>query len=117
MQPFAAVTAGNPLTDPIVVAEEDRYGNVVKTDNSTVVTASLASGGGTLDGTTTATVQAGIASFNDLEDDRAGALTLQFSAGNLAPVVSQPSVVNPAPASQLAIVGPPGGALRPARCR
>ena len=38
-QPYPNVTAGNPLTDPIVVDEEDQYGNVVTTDNSTVVTA------------------------------------------------------------------------------
>ena len=54
--PFASVTAGNPLTDPIVINEEDQYGNIETGDNSTVVTASLATGAGVLNGTTTATV-------------------------------------------------------------
>ena len=62
--PYSSVTAGNPLTDPIVIDEEDQYGNIETGDNSTVVTASLNSGAGTLDGTTTATVVAGVASFN-----------------------------------------------------
>jgi hypothetical protein len=110
-QPYAAVTAGNPLTDPIVVAEVDQYGNVVKSDNSTQVTASLASGSGTLKGTTTVTMQNGIASFDNLEDDKAGTLTLQFTAGTLPPVVSNSSTVSPGPAASLGIVvnRPPGG--------
>ena len=70
--PLANVTAGNPLTDPIVIDEEDQYGNVETGDDTTVVVASLASGAGTLKGTTTATVTAGVASFDDLEDDTAG---------------------------------------------
>ncbi len=109
-QPYPNVTAGSPLTDPIVVDEVDQYGNIVKGDNSTQVTASLASGSGTLIGTSTVTVQDGVASFNDLEDDTAGTLTLQFNAGTLPPVVSNPSTVAPGPASSLAVVKrPPGG--------
>ncbi len=110
-QPYGSVVAGNPLTDPIVVQEEDQYGNLVTGDNTTQVTASLASGAGKLIGTTTATVQGGIASFNDLEDDTAGALTLQFSAGKLAPVTSDSSTVKPAPASQLVVKRKPGGII------
>ncbi len=66
---------------------------------------------GKLIGTTQATVQGGIASFNDLEDDTAGTLTLQFAAGTLPPVISDPSTVTPGPASSLAVVvnRPPGG--------
>ena len=69
-----------------MIDEEDQYGNMVTSDNSTVVTASLASGAGTLSGTKTATVQGGVASFDDLEDDTAGTLTLQFTAGTLPSV-------------------------------
>jgi streptogramin lyase len=109
-QPYASVVAGNPLTDPIVVEERDKYGNRVTTDNSTVVTASLASGGGTLKGATTATMTGGVASFDNIENDKVGTLTLRFSAGTLPPVVSNPSTVSPAAASTLAIVSrPPGG--------
>ena len=109
-QPYASVTAGNTLTDPVVVDEEDAYGNIVTSDNSTVVTTSLNSGAGKLIGTTQATVVNGIASFDDLEDDTAGTLALQFTADNLPPVVSTPSVVAPADASGIKIVNrPPGG--------
>ncbi len=104
------MVAGNTLTDPIVIDELDQYGNLVTADNRTVVTASLASGSGTLLGTTQVTVRGGIATFNDLQDDTAGTLTIQFSAGTLPPVTSAPSTVTPAAASKLAIVGrPPGG--------
>src|SRR5262249_55476450 len=96
--PFAKVTAGPPLTDHIVIYEEDQYGNRETGDNSTQVTASLASGAGALKGTTQATVQGGIASFDDLEDDTAGTLSLQFSAGSLSPAISTPSIVTPAAA-------------------
>ena len=72
--PYSSVTAGSPLTDPIVIDEVDAEGNVVAGDNSTQVTASLATGSGTLIGTTAVTVQDGVASFNDLEDDKAGTL-------------------------------------------
>ena len=101
--PFASVTAGDPLTDPIVIDEEDQYGNVETGDNSTVVTASLNSGAGSLNGTKTATVAAGVASFNDLEDDTAGKLSLKFAAGNLPPVISGSSTVTAAPATQIVL--------------
>ncbi len=109
--PYPSVTAGTPLTDPIVINEVDQYGNIVKGDNSTQVTASLASGAGNLIGTTTVTVQDGVASFNDLEDDTAGTLTLQFTAGTLPVVTSNPSVVKAAPASQLVVKRKPGGII------
>ena len=64
------------------------------------MTASLNSGAGTLIGTTTATVVNGVASFNDMEDDKAGTLALQFAAPSLPAVISNPSVVSPAPAAQ-----------------
>ncbi len=110
-QPYAAVTAGNPLSDPIVVAEEDQYGNVVTTDSSTVVSVSLASGGGALTGPTTATVVNGIASFNNLYHNTAGTIALQFAAGSLPAVTSISSVVSPAPPSALIIKKPPSGVI------
>jgi hypothetical protein len=52
----------------------------------------------------------GIASFDYLEDDTAGSLSLRFSAGNLPPLTSTPTLVSPAPASMLKILTrPPGG--------
>ena len=68
------MVAGNPLADLIVIDEEDQYGNIVATDNTTQVTALLESGSGTLIGSNIATVENGVASFDGLEDDTAGAL-------------------------------------------
>ena len=109
--PYTTVVAGNPLTDPIVIDEEDQYGNLETGDNSTQVSASLASGAGMLKGTTQATVQGGVATFTDLEDDTAGTLNLQFTAVSLPPAVAAPSVVTPAPASQLQMRRPPSGVI------
>ena len=110
--PYTAVVAGNPLTDPIVINEEDQYGNIETGDNSTVVTASLNSGAGTLDGTKTATVANGVASFNGLEDDKAGTLALQFTAPDLPPVIAPPSIVTAAAAKMVVIVTkPPSGVV------
>ena len=105
--PYAAVTAGNPLTDPIVIDEVDQFGNTETGDNSTVVTVSQASGAGTLKGTMSAKVAAGVASFDSLENDTAGTLSLQFAATGLPPVISAPSTVAPAPATRLVITQPP----------
>ena len=105
--PYASVTAGNPLTDPIVINEVDQYGNIETGDNSTVVTVSQASGSGTLTGTKTAKVTAGVASFDGLENDTAGTLTLQFSAPGVPAVVSAPSTVGASPATKLVITAPP----------
>ena len=107
--PYASVTAGNPLTDPIVINEVDQYGNIETGDNATVVTVSQASGTGTLMGTKTARVTAGVASFDGLENDTAGMLTLQFSAPGVPAIVSAPSTVAPAPATKLVITAPPAG--------
>jgi hypothetical protein len=105
--PFANVTAGNPLTDPIVIDEEDQYGNVETGDNSTVITASLASGRGPLNGTTAATVSRGVATFNALEDDTAGTLSLKFTSGAHFSVVANATDVAAAPATQLVVTTPP----------
>ena len=109
--PYATVVAGTPLTDPVVIDEVDQFGNVVTSDNTTQVTASLNSGSGTLIGTTTVTVHDGVASFDNLENDTAGMLTLQFDAGTLPTVVSSPSVVTPAAAMKVVVTRPPGGVV------
>jgi hypothetical protein len=110
--PYSSVVAGNPLTDRIVIDVVDQYGNLETGDNSTQVTVSLASGGGMLaGGPTNVTVKGGVASFEKLEDDTAGVLTLRFTAGNLPPVTSNPTTVSPAPASLLKIVSQPAGGV------
>ncbi len=112
IQPYANVVAGNPLTDPIVLNEVDQYGNQVTSDNSSVVTASIATGSGVLYGVTSVTAVRGQASFDNLEDDTAGPLTLQFTGAGLPPTLSGLSTVTAAPASGLTIpTRPPGGVI------
>ena len=63
-------TAGQPLAVPPTVSIEDADGNIETGDNSTQVTVSLAAGPGTLLGTTTVTVQDGVATFPGLSWDK-----------------------------------------------
>jgi virginiamycin B lyase len=110
-EPPAGATAGNAFatgTSPVVVYEEDQYGELETGDNTTVVTASLASGAGPLDGTLTATVTGGVATFADLWDDTAGPITIQFTGGGLAAGTSNKILVASAPATHLVVTnGPP----------
>ena len=108
--PDASVVAGKPLTDPIVIDEQDQYGNIETGDDSTVVTVSLASGVGPLQGTSTATVSGGIATFTNLGDDTAETITLKFSSGNLTAPTSAGIVVSPAAASKLVVTQQPSAA-------
>ena len=96
-QPSATATAGQPFGTQPVVYEEDQYGNVELGDNSTVVTASLASGPGPLQGTTTATVSGGVARFTNLGGGSAGTIALKFSGGALTSQATSAIQVAPIP--------------------
>ena len=65
-QPSQTATAGQAFGTQPVVYEEDQYGNLETSDNTTVVTAYLSTGSGSLTGTVTATVSGGIATFTNL---------------------------------------------------
>ena len=71
-QPSATATAGQAFATQPAVEEVDPYGNVETGDNSTVINAELSSGAGPLQGTTTATVSDGLATFTNLADNSAG---------------------------------------------
>ena len=76
----------DPAAQPVVVLR-DGSGNPVE---GAEVTVSIASGGGTLEGTTTATTDpSGIASFGDLGIAGTGEQTLEFTSGT-ASVTSSP---------------------------
>ena len=118
-QPSATATAGQPFGTPVVVYEEDQFGDLETADNSTVVTATLESGAGPLLGTTTVTVSGGVATFANLADNKAGTISLSFTSGDLADAISNNIVISPATASQwvihtqpsaMAIAGVPFGA-------
>ena len=108
-QPSPTPPAGQAFMAQPVVKEEDQYGNVETADNATVVTAALDSGTGPLRGTTTATVSGGVATFTNLFDNRAEVITLRFTSGTLAPVISNPINVTAGPATQLIVTSQPAG--------
>ena len=110
-QPSATATAGASFAVQPVVYEEDRFGNLETGDNSTVVTASVTGGGGTLQGATSVTVSGGVARFMNLANSRAGKISLDFSSTGLATGVSSAIAVR----SQGASVSPepPAGVTAP----
>ena len=84
----------------VQVAVEDKYGNLVTSDNSTV-TLTLASGTfWTGSSTATAVASNGIATFY-LSFYKAGTYTVAASDGSLTGVTSSPITINPAAASKL----------------
>jgi len=63
-QPPATATAGTSFSSATVVRVEDAFGNLVNSDNSTSVSATLGAGSASLQGTTTATAASGLATFS-----------------------------------------------------
>ena len=109
-QPSQAAAAGTPFGPSIVIDEMDQYGNLVTDDSSTVMTAELATGVGSLAGTTKVTLVDGVATFSNLAEDTAGSITLAFSGNGLTSLATVPIVVSPAEASKLAIETDPSPA-------
>jgi adhesin/invasin len=85
-EPSASTAAGVAFAQQPVVQLRDGFDNLVTTDSSTVVTATLTTGTGTLSGTVTETAASGVANFagNGLSIDLPGTnKVLTFSAGGL----------------------------------
>ncbi|MEP6688147.1 MAG: Ig-like domain-containing protein [Gemmatimonadales bacterium] len=99
-QPSASAVQGVPFGRQPVVQLRDGQGGELKTGGVTV-TAAIATGGGTLGGSTSASTDAnGQAAFADLFiGGAAGAHTLRFTATGYTEVVSDPIDVAPAPAT------------------
>jgi hypothetical protein len=99
--PPATGTAGVALSPAVAVAIEDRFGNVVTSNNSTV-TLTLSSGTFS-NGSKTASVAAvnGMATFSGLIITKAGTYTLTASDGTLTKASSGNIVISAAAASQL----------------
>ena len=102
-QPSSAATAGVAFAQQPVVRIADQFGNVVTSDNTTVVTAARNAGAGTLQGTTTATAVNGIVTFSNLFHTVANTITINFTATGLTTATSGNVVVSPAAASKLTI--------------
>jgi adhesin/invasin len=107
-EPSDSVQGGTAFPRQPAVQLRDASGNPVGQAGVTV-TAAIASGGGTLGGTTTATTNAsGVATFTNLSiTGAAGARTLSFSATGLTPATSAGVYVKSGPPARLAIVTQP----------
>ena len=100
-QPVAG-TAYARFVTPAVVELRDAAGNL--TSSSATVTASLASGDGTLGGDVSVAAVAGVATFATLTvNGTAGTRTLQFTSPNVAPVASASFDVSDAPPAVIAL--------------
>ncbi len=107
-KPGTNSSVGNLFSPQPVVQVVDQFGKLRNLDNSTIVTASRASGSGTLLGGLTRTAVFGVATYTNLSMNVAGTVTLQFSASNCAPAISDPIVITPAPADHLVFTTQPG---------
>ena len=103
--PSSATPSGALLAQQPVVEVEDASGNPVP---GSTVTASIASGDGSLGGTMTATVgPSGVASFQNLSiSGTVGVRTLRFAVGATG-ATSGPISVTPGPVAQLVIMQQP----------
>ena len=88
-QPTGAV-AGALISPAVTVTLVDAYGNLLANDNSAPVTIALGAdpGGALLSGTTTVTVNGGVATFSGLSISAAGSFTLTANFGKLTAVSS-----------------------------
>lgn len=107
----AGANVGAPFVTQPVLELRDAAGNIAS-GSAAVVTASLASGGGTLSGTLTTNAVNGVAVFSSLQLDGAvGNRTITFTAGGLASVTSANLALQSGAPSQLVIRTQPSGAV------
>jgi hypothetical protein len=107
-QPSTNAIAGVPFDQQPVIALQDAYGNLCAADNSTIVTAARNDGSGTLQGTLTAMVVNGLATFTNLSHNVATNITLAFSASGMTGTNSTMIAVSPAAADHLVFTTQPG---------
>ena len=110
-QPSATATAGVVFATQPVVKEEDQFGNVITTDNTSTVTAARGSlGTALLQGSPlTVTLASGVATFSGLFYDKAETMNIAFTtnATGVTSTTSTNVVVSAATASQLVITQQP----------
>jgi hypothetical protein len=106
-QPPAAATAGVAFSPVPVIQLQDQFGNQVTTNNATVISVSRNLGSASSQGTTSVTVNAGLASFSNISYNTAETINLNFSSSGLSTVTSSNVTVNPAAANRLTILAQP----------
>ena len=105
-EPSNTATAGVAFSPQPQVRIEDAFGNLITTDNSTVITAARSTGNATLQGTLTATVSGGIATFSNLSYNKAETIDLGFTSSPSYTTTSSGNIdVSPNTATYLAITG------------
>jgi hypothetical protein len=110
-QPAESTVAGATLA-PVRVTLLDRKGNVARRAEGSVTVALVAANGATLEGSATAQVDRGVATFDALSIQRAGTgYQLRASFGTLEAVDSSAFAITPAAAARLAYVTAPGAAV------
>src|SRR5205085_1547392 len=112
-QPSASAQNGVAFAQQPVVQRQDGSNNAVS-QAGVVVTAAIATGGGTLGGTLTATTNAsGVATFTNLSiTGTAGPRTLTFTSGSLTAATSSTITVGAGAATQLSITTQPSAAAQ-----
>ncbi len=106
-------TTAQTTMQAIQVTVKDAQGNVVTSDTATITAAiSNNAGGGTLSGTTAVKAVAGVATFSNLQIDKAGTgYTLSFTRAGVTPAISNSFNINTGPAAALKFsVQPPASA-------
>jgi autotransporter-associated beta strand protein len=94
-QPSATATAGIKFAQQPVVQVQDAFGNLIKSDNSTVVTADIAQGSADLTGSINLTAKNGVATFTNLSYPIAETITIDFTNPMLDYDTSTSITVNP----------------------
>jgi hypothetical protein len=112
-QPSSSAVNGQPLAVQPVVQVQDADGDNVAAPNGTTITASVAGGGATVQGTATVTPDAnGKATFTDLAvAGGSGTYTLQFSANGLTSATSSDITLAGGPPSTITATVQPTSAL------
>src|SRR5439155_2717746 len=105
-QPSATATAGAAFAQQPVIRIEDSLGNLISSDNSTVVTASRVTGSGVLQGTNALTAVNGLVTFTNLSYNVAETMTIGFAGGSLTGATSANVVVSPAALAKLQLLAP-----------
>ncbi|MFI5454980.1 MAG: beta strand repeat-containing protein [Isosphaerales bacterium] len=103
-EPPSSGAAGSPFS--LAVSAEDGSGNVDTSYTGTVVLA-LASGTGTLGGTTTLNAVNGVATFTGLTLSPAGSYTIGATSGQLIPVTTPRNTIHAAVATKLVVTTEP----------
>ena len=108
-QPSSSADAGVAFLQQPVVAVEDQFGNIILTDNTSVITASrdANTGTGTLYGTAGIQVVNGIATFTNLSYQVAETIWIDFNSGSFQAVISDDVTIIAGPPSKLAFAQQP----------